>query len=68
MSARRFLPIDQYQVGVGCAHPHEMTATMAILDERYQQMAGQDKLDDNNYVLGRVHEHNVVIASLPACV
>jgi nucleoside phosphorylase len=29
-------------------------------------MVGQDKLDDNNYVLGRVHEHNVVIACLPA--
>jgi nucleoside phosphorylase len=66
MSARRSLPIDQYQVGLVCALPHEMTAAMAILDERHQQMTGQDKLDDNNYVLGRIHEHNVVIACLPA--
>lgn len=28
-------------------------------------MAGQDKLDFNSYVLGRVYEHNVFIACLP---
>ncbi|KAL9074309.1 MAG: hypothetical protein Q9157_004431 [Trypethelium eluteriae] len=63
---RRFLPIDHYQVGVICALHHELAAAMAILDERHQQLTGQDKLDENNYVLGRVYEHNVVIACLPA--
>ncbi|KAL9094308.1 MAG: hypothetical protein Q9165_003449 [Trypethelium subeluteriae] len=38
---------------------------MAILDERHQQMTGQDKHDDNNYILGRIYEHNIVIACLP---
>ena len=66
MSARRSLAIDQYQVGVVCALPHEMTAVMAILDEEHQQISAQDKRDSNNYVLGRIHEHNVVIACLPA--
>ena len=66
MSARRSLPIERYQVGVVRPLPHEMTAAIAILDERHQQLAGQDKFDENNYVLGRVHEHNVIIACLPA--
>jgi nucleoside phosphorylase len=66
MSTRRSLPIEQYQVGVVCALPHEMTAAIAILDERHQPIIGQDKLDDNNYVLGHVLGHNVVIACLPA--
>jgi nucleoside phosphorylase len=66
MSARRSLPIERYLVGVVCALLHEMTAAIAILDERHQQLAGEDKFDENNYVLGRVHEHNVVIACLPA--
>jgi nucleoside phosphorylase len=66
MTTRRSLPIDQYQVGVICALRHEMTAAIAMLDERHQPITGQDKLDPNNYVLGRVHKHNVVIACLPA--
>jgi len=43
-----------------------MTAAIATLDERHQPITGQDKLDPNNYVVGRVHEHDVVIACLPA--
>lgn len=66
MATRRSLPIEQYQVGVFCALPYEMTAAIAVLDERHQPLKGQDKLDQNSYVLGRVHEHNVVIACLPA--
>jgi hypothetical protein len=42
MAARRSLPIEQYQVGVVCPLPHEMTTAIAILDERHQRMAGQD--------------------------
>lgn len=66
MAIRRSLPIEQYQVGVICAFPDEMSAAIAILDERHQPLKGQDQLDENNYVLGRVHEHNVAIACLPA--
>jgi nucleoside phosphorylase len=66
MSTRRSLPIEQYQVGVVCALSDEMSAAIAILDERHKPITGQDKLDPNNYVLGQVHEHNVVIACLPA--
>jgi hypothetical protein len=66
MSTRRSLPIEQYQVSVVCALPDEMSAVIAILDERHTPIIGQDKRDPNNYVLGRIHEHNVVIACLPA--
>lgn len=65
MATSRSLLIDQYQVGVICALPHEMTAAIAMLDERHQPVTGQDKLDPNNYVLGRVHKHNVVLACAP---
>jgi nucleoside phosphorylase len=66
MATRLSLPIQDYQVGVICALRHEMTAAIATLDERHQPITGQGKLDPNNYVLGRVHEHNVVVACLPA--
>ncbi|KIW21983.1 uncharacterized protein PV07_12615 [Cladophialophora immunda] len=66
MTTKRSLPIEQYQVGVICALRHEMTAVIAILDERHQPITSQDKLDPKNYVVGRVHEHDVVIACLPA--
>ena len=65
MSTRRSLPIEQYQ-GVVCALPEEMSAAIAILDERHKPIICQDKRDPNNYVLGRIHEHNVVIACLSA--
>jgi hypothetical protein len=57
--------MEQYQVRIICAPRHEMTVAIAILDEQHQAGTGQDKLDRNNYVLGWVHEHNVVIACLP---
>lgn len=66
MSTRRSLPIEQYQLGVVCALPCEMAAAIATLYERHQPVIGQDIRDLNNYVLGRVHEHNVVIACLPS--
>ena len=43
-----------------------MTTVIATLDERHQLITGQDKLDPNNYMLSRVHEHNVIIICLLA--
>jgi hypothetical protein len=37
-----------------------------MLDEGHGPMAAQDAQDRNKYVLGQVHNHNVVIACLPA--
>jgi hypothetical protein len=48
MAAKRPPPIEQYQVV--CALPHEMTASIPVLDERHQPVAGQDKFDENTYI------------------
>lgn len=66
MSNRRSLPIDEYHVGVVCALPREMTAARAMLDEEDEPLKSKDGNDNNSYVLGRMSQHNVVIACLPA--
>src|SRR5438034_3034926 len=54
-----------YTVGWVCALPIELAAAQEMLDEDYQGLS-QDADDFNIYILGRMGEHNVVIASLPA--
>src|SRR5205085_8648875 len=53
-----------YTVGWICALPSELTAAMAMLDERHSAL-GQHPADHNHYTLGRMGQHNVVIAGLP---
>ncbi|OQV00398.1 hypothetical protein CLAIMM_05895 isoform 2 [Cladophialophora immunda] len=60
------LPIEEYQVGWVCALPKELTAARAMLDEEYEPYTSQIPHDNNSYVLGRMHGHNVVMACLPA--
>jgi nucleoside phosphorylase len=60
------LPIEEYQVGWACALPKELMAARAMLDEEHEQCTSQVPHDNNSYVLGRIHGHNVVIACLPA--
>jgi hypothetical protein len=59
------LPIEAYQVGWVCALPKELTAARAMLDEEYGEFKSQAAQYDNSYVLGRIHNHNVVLACLP---
>jgi len=59
------LPAEEYRIGIICALPHEMTAAKAMLDEQHKP-TGQANGDENVYQLGKVYEHNVVIAGLPA--
>jgi nucleoside phosphorylase len=64
MTLRR-LRIQDYTIGWVCALPIELAAATAMLDEKHQSLSH----DDNNhylYTLGRVGEHNVVLACLPA--
>lgn len=56
---------EDYTVGWICALPAETAAAMGMLDERHDHLP-QHSHDHNNYLLGRIGEHNVVIASLPA--
>jgi hypothetical protein len=43
-----------------------MAAARAMLDEEYRPIPSQDAQDRNNYVMGHIDSHNMVIACLPA--
>lgn len=58
--------VEEYHIGWICALPEEFAAAQGMLDEEYDPIGDQDLQDDNNYVLGRVHKHNVVLVCLPA--
>jgi nucleoside phosphorylase len=57
-----------YTVGWICALPIELAAAQEMLDEEDEEdeSLAQDSSDDNLYTLGRVGDHNVVLACLPA--
>ncbi|KAH8432790.1 uncharacterized protein LDX57_010417 [Aspergillus melleus] len=55
---------DDYTVGWICALPVELTAAKGMLDKRHESLP-QPANDNNNYVLGEITGHNVVIACLP---
>ncbi|KAK4895844.1 hypothetical protein LTR49_028216, partial [Elasticomyces elasticus] len=59
------LPRESYTVGIICALAVEKAAVEATLDEEH---GGGGKMmgDENSYNFGRIGEHNVVVASLPA--
>lgn len=64
MSLRALRP-DDYTVGWVSALPVELAAATELLDEEHDELP-QDDDDNNFYTLGRIGEHNVVIACLPA--
>ena len=53
-----------YTVGWICALPIELAAAKAMLDVRHDPLP-QMRHDNNNYTLGRIGAHNVVVAGLP---
>ncbi|KAB8237936.1 uncharacterized protein BDW43DRAFT_296928 [Aspergillus alliaceus] len=55
---------DDYTVAWICALPLEMAAAKAMLDEVHPPLP-QPETDHNVYTLGRVSNHNVVVACLP---
>lgn len=56
---------DIYTVGWICAITTEFVAAQALLDEEHTSPKPVAPHDNNNYELGRIGEHNVVIALLP---
>ncbi len=60
------LPNEEYTVGWICALPLEAAAATAMLDEIHEKPQRLHSKDYNAYTLGRIGEHNVVIACLPA--
>lgn len=59
---------DLYTIGWIAALPIERAAATAMLDERHDKPCGfiQHQADTNSYTWGKMGEHNIVIASLPA--
>lgn len=57
---------DAYTVGWICALKTEYVAAKAFLDETHQQPQYVSPNDNNNYTLGRIGRHNVVVAVLPS--
>lgn len=59
---------DDYTVGWVTALPLELAAATAMLDEDHKRPSNfrQPSTDHNTYTWGRIEEHNVVLASLPA--
>jgi len=53
---------EDYQIGVICALSTEKAAIVAMLDETHPK-SKKENGDDNEYTLGRIGVHNVVIAS-----
>lgn len=57
-------PKDQFTVGWICALPIEYTAARTFLDEKFGNNHN-DIGDDNDYTLGRIGKHNVVVTVCP---
>lgn len=55
----------KYTVGWICALPVEYVAAQEFLDEEHEKPSFVSPNDTNDYTLGKVSEHNVVIAVLP---
>ena len=53
-----------YTIAWICALHLELAASRAMLDEKHPPLPNLDR-DDNVYVLGRIYQHNVVMACLP---
>ncbi|KAF6831345.1 Ankyrin repeat domain-containing protein 50-like protein 3 [Colletotrichum plurivorum] len=60
------LKTEDYTVGRVCALPLEMAAAKGMVDQIHPNLPEQDTSDHNNYILGQIQDHNIVIAGLPA--
>ncbi|KAI1635494.1 nucleoside phosphorylase domain-containing protein [Biscogniauxia mediterranea] len=56
---------NDYTVGWICALHTEHVAAQVFLDETHDRFDDSARKDDNDYTLGRIGKHNVVIAILP---
>ena len=62
---KRKLRCEDYTVGWICAISTEYVAAQSFLDEKHEGPECVSRHDNNNYTLGKVGKHNVVIAVLP---
>ncbi|KAH7191058.1 hypothetical protein BKA60DRAFT_471760 [Fusarium oxysporum] len=57
---------QDYTVSWICALTTEFVAAQAFLDEEHEGTREVTQNDINNYALGRIGNHNIVIAVLPS--
>lgn len=62
---RRRVARDEYTIGWICAIGTESVAAQAFLDEKHQGPEFVPRNDNNDYTLGRIGRHNIVIVILP---
>jgi nucleoside phosphorylase len=60
-----FPDAEAYTVGAICALTVEKVAACCFLDKGHPRLRSQSASDHNDYTLGQIGEHNVVIAGLP---
>ncbi|KAI9705674.1 MAG: hypothetical protein M1820_005084 [Bogoriella megaspora] len=60
----RHAEVEVYTVGWLCALPIELAAARMVLDEEYKW--GPSTADSNIYTFGRIGDHGIAIACLPA--
>ncbi|KAF5658278.1 ankyrin repeat domain-containing protein [Fusarium denticulatum] len=56
---------QKYTVGWICAITTEFVAAQAFFDEKHDNLKATADKDNNNYAMGKIGEHNVVVAVLP---
>ncbi|KAK6345908.1 hypothetical protein TWF730_010251 [Orbilia blumenaviensis] len=61
----KMAPESIYTIAIVCALPLEMAAVTAMMDRINTGPMWQDAGDKNNYTLGQIGPHNVVLACLP---
>jgi nucleoside phosphorylase len=54
-----------YTVGWICAIRTEYVAAQAFLDEKHERPEYISPHDNNDYILGKIRKHNIIIAVLP---
>lgn len=64
MAGARTLSRNDYTVGWICALPVERASAKAVLDEVHRNLPVPSN-DQNTYTLGRIGNHNIVVACLP---
>jgi nucleoside phosphorylase len=57
---------NDYTVGWICALQSELAASQAMLDEEHDDLLQPAENDTNAYTLGRIGQHNIVLACLPS--
>ncbi|KAF3922569.1 hypothetical protein ABW21_db0208792 [Orbilia brochopaga] len=58
-------PVNEYTIGWICALSIELDACLAVLDNIHSDCGHPDAKSKDNYALGNIGSHNIVVATLP---